>query len=341
MISNNKMTSNPFIIAEIGQAHDGSLGMLHSYIDALAPTGVDAIKFQMHIPEAESSEFEPFRVKFSYEDKTRFDYWKRMSFTLEQWVAIKTHCDEVGLEFLCSPFSNLAVDWLEEIGVKRYKIGSGEVNNFLILEKIAKTGKPIILSSGMSSFDELDKTVAFLKEKNATYSILQCTTSYPTQPEQFGLNVIQELKDRYKVTVGFSDHSAKIETCIAATALGAEILEFHVVFDRKQFGPDSKSSLNIDETAQLVAAIRTVKTALNHPIDKNNNENFAALKQIFEKSLAVNKSLSKGHVITFEDLEAKKPKGYGIDASKFKDVIGKTLIFDKNQWDFLNEEDLQ
>lgn len=335
------MTSNPFIIAEIGQAHDGSLGMLHSYIDALAPTGIDAIKFQMHIPEAESSDYESFRVKFSYEDETRYDYWKRMSFTLQQWKEIKAHCDEVGLEFLCSPFSNLAVDWLEEIDVKQYKIGSGEVNNFLILEKIAKTGKHIILSSGMSSFEELDKTIAFLKENKATYSILQCTTSYPTKAEQFGLNVIQELKDKYKVKVGFSDHSAKIETCIAATALGAEILEFHVVFDRRQFGPDSKSSLTIDETTQLVTAVRTIKIALDNPIDKSNNESFTALKQIFEKSLAINKSLPKGHTITFEDLEAKKPKGYGIDASKFRDIIGKKLIFDKNQWDFLNEEDVQ
>lgn len=335
------MTSNPFIIAEIGQAHDGSLGMLHSYIDALAPTGIDAIKFQMHIPEAESSDYESFRVKFSYEDETRYDYWKRMSFTLQQWKEIKAHCDEVGLEFLCSPFSNLAVDWLEEIDVKQYKIGSGEVNNFLILEKIAKTGKHIILSSGMSSFEELDKTIAFLKENKATYSILQCTTSYPTKAEQFGLNVIQELKDKYKVKVGFSDHSAKIETCIAATALGAEILEFHVVFDRRQFGPDSKSSLTIDETTQLVTAVRTIKIALDNPIDKSNNESFTALKQIFEKSLAINKSLPKGHTITFEDLEAKKPKGSGIDASKFRDIIGKKLIFDKNQWDFLNEEDVQ
>ncbi len=146
------MIKNIYTIAEIGQAHEGSLGILHSYIDALSSTGVSAIKFQMHIAEAESSEYEPFRVKFSYEDATRFDYWKRMEFTLEQWKGIKKHCDEVGLEFLCSPFSNLAVDWLEEIGVNRYKIGSGEVNNFLLLEKIAQTKKPIILSSGMSSF---------------------------------------------------------------------------------------------------------------------------------------------------------------------------------------------
>ena len=329
-----------YIIAEIGQAHEGSLGIAHSFIDALASTGVDAIKFQMHIAEAESSDFEPFRIKFSYEDETRFDYWKRMSFTLEQWKQIKKHCDEAGLEFLCSPFSNLAVDWLEEIGVKCYKIGSGEVNNLLILERISQTRKPIILSSGMSSYEELDATVAFLRSKNNDFSILQCTTAYPTQPEQYGLNVIQELKNRYNVTVGYSDHSAKIETCIAATALGAEILEFHVIFDRKQFGPDSKSSLTIDETASLVSAVRNIKVALEHPIDKNSNAKFSDLKQIFEKSLALNKDLPKGHVLTFADLEAKKPKGYGIDALKFKDVIGKKLTFDKNQWDFLNAEDI-
>lgn len=334
------MTHSPFIIAEIGQAHEGSLGLAHSFIDALAPTGVDAIKFQMHIAEAESSEFEPFRVKFSYEDETRFDYWKRMSFTLGQWKGIKQHCDEAGIEFLCSPFSNLAVEWLEEIGVKRYKIGSGEVNNLLILERIAQTGKPIILSSGMSSFKELDTTVNFLKAKNCEYSILQCTTAYPTAPEQYGLNIIQELKSRYNVKVGYSDHSAQIETCIAATALGAEILEFHVIFDKKQFGPDSKSSLTIEETAQLVSAVRNIATALHYPIDKNNNAKFSDLKQIFEKSLALNKNLPKGHIITFADLEAKKPKGYGLDALHFKNVIGKKLTFDKNQWDFLNQEDI-
>ncbi|MBG6187831.1 N-acetylneuraminate synthase family protein [Flavobacterium sp. CAN_S2] len=332
--------SLPYLIAEIGQAHEGSLGILYSYIDAIAQTGVDAVKFQMHIAEAESSEYEPFRVKFSVEDETRFDYWKRMGFSLAQWKDIKNHCDEVGLDFICSPFSNLAVDWLEEIGVDCYKIGSGEVTNFLILEKIAQTGKPVILSSGMSSYAELDQTVDFLKERQVDFSILQCTTAYPTMPEQYGLNVIQELKERYKVAVGFSDHSARLETCIAATALGASILEFHVVFDRQLFGPDAKASFTIQETKDLVLAVKNIATALSNPIDKNYNANFSDVKQIFEKSLAVNKKLPKNHVITFDDLETKKPKGYGVDAMRFQEVIGKVLNKDLNQWDFLNEEDL-
>jgi N,N'-diacetyllegionaminate synthase len=334
-------SKNPYIIAEVGQAHEGSLGMVHSYIDALATTGVDAVKFQMHIPEAESSAFEPFRVKFSFEDATRFDYWKRMSFTLEQWKEIKKHCDAVGLEFICSPFSNLAVDWLEDIGVQTYKIGSGEVNNLLLLEKIANTAKPIILSSGMSSFEELDQTVQFLLNKKSTFSILQCTTAYPTLPENYGLNVIKELKDRYQVNVGYSDHSGTIETCVAATALGAEILEFHIVFDRRQFGPDATSSLTIDEATTLVKSVKSIALALQHPIDKNSNSSFSNLKQIFEKSLAVNKDLPIGHLLTFDDLEAKKPKGYGIEASKFSDVIGKKLMIEKRKWDFLTEADIQ
>lgn len=329
-----------FIIAEIAQAHDGSLGTAHAYIDALAKTGINAIKFQTHIADAESSLLEPFRVKFSKQDKTRFDYWKRMEFTLKQWKDLKAHCDAVGLEFMSSPFSNTAVDLLEEVGVKRYKIGSGEVTNFLLLEKISQTKKPVILSSGMSSFTELDEAVTFLKSKKVEFSILQCTTSYPTKPEQYGLNIIQELKERYQVPVGFSDHSAKIETCIAATALGAEIFEFHAVFSKDQFGPDTSSSLTIDEIKTISQSIKNIQQALNNPIQKNDITSFKDLKSIFEKTLAVNKNLKEGHILSFSDLEAKKPANKGLAAKFFKDVIGKTINKELKQWDFLTQDDL-
>ncbi|MFD2834245.1 N-acetylneuraminate synthase family protein [Gramella sp. AN32] len=329
------------IIAEVGQAHEGSIGMALSYIDALAQTGLDAVKFQVHIAEAESSIYESFRIKFSKQDKTRFDYWKRMEFTIEEWKILKERCDEKGLEFLASPFSNAAVDLLEEIGLKRYKIGSGEVNNFLLLEKIAQTGKSIILSSGMSSFEELDDTVSFLRERKIEFSVLQCTTSYPTIPENYGLNVINELKERYKVKVGYSDHSAKLETCIAATAMGAEILEFHAVFSRKSFGPDASSSLEIDEIAQLVSSVKNISNALKYPVDKSDNSAFGELKSIFEKSLAVNKDLKKGHIIRFEDLETKKPKRKGIDVANFREVIGQELKTDLKKWEFLTKEHIQ
>tara|TARA_R110002050_G_scaffold188521_3_gene322979 strand:+ start:504 stop:1526 length:1023 start_codon:yes stop_codon:yes gene_type:complete len=329
------------IIAEIAQAHQGSFDRALAYIDAVSKTGVDAVKFQVHIAEAESSIHEPFRIKIAGGDKTRLDYWKRMEFSLDQWKAIKRRCEERGVEFMASPFSNAAVDLLEKLGVLRYKIGSGEVNNFLMLEKIAETKKPIILSSGMSSFNELDETVAFLKKRDCYFSILQCTTSYPTHPENYGLNVIGELKNRYHVPVGFSDHSGKIESCIAAVALGAEILEFHVVFDRNNdTGPDASSSLEMDEITQLVVSVKNISKAIHNPRDKTDTSSFSELKSIFEKSLAVNKPLNKNHTLTFDDLESKKPKGFGINASDFEKVIGKKLSRNMEQWDFLTEGDL-
>ena len=331
-----------FLIAEIAQAHDGSLGILHSYIDALSETGVDAIKFQTHIAEAESSIHEPFRVNFSYEDKTRYDYWARMGFTLVQWKEIKQHCEEVGLEFMSSPFSQAAVDWLEELEVKRYKIGSGEVNNFLMLEKIARTGKPIILSSGMSSFQELDEAVSFIQSFGNDLTILQCTTSYPTPPERVGLNVIQELKTRYpSATIGLSEHTNKIYTGLAAVALGAKVLEFHAVFDRRMFGPDASSSLTIDEIKELANGVRFIEKILANPIDKSDNSEYSGLKKIFEKTLAVNKDLLAGSILKFEDLETKKPAQMGIGASEFKAVIGKKLLVDKKRYDFLGKEDIE
>ena len=192
----------------------------------------------------------------------------------------------------------------------------------------------------MSSFDELDTSVQFLKERDIDVSVLQCTTAYPTKPEEWGLNVIDALKTRYGVPVGFSDHSGDIFACLAAAAKGAEILEFHAVFDKRMFGPDAKASLTIDEIARLVKGVRAIELALSHPVDKQDNNRFGTLKSIFEKSLAVNKDLQAGHVLSFDDLEAKKPKGYGIDASQWQQAIGKKLKTDKIAWDFLTKEDI-
>ncbi|MCI5059232.1 MAG: N-acetylneuraminate synthase family protein [Flavobacteriales bacterium] len=328
------------IIAEIGQAHEGSLGILHSYIDAIATTGANAIKFQTHIAEAESSPLEPFRVKFSLEDDTRYDYWNRMEFTKDQWMGIKRHCDDVNLEFLSSPFSIKAVDLLEEVGVKRYKIGSGEVSNLLLLDRIADTGKPVILSSGLSDWDEIEQSIAFLQNKNIDVSLVQCTTSYPTTPEKWGLNVISEMKKRFDIPIGFSDHSGTPYACPAAICLGASIIEFHAVFDKRMFGPDATSSLTIDEITEMVKAIRMIQKSFENPMNKEVKGNTSELKRIFGKSLALNRDLAAGETIKKEYLESKKPAGEGIDSAEFERVIGKTLKTNKSKWSFLNDVDL-
>jgi N,N'-diacetyllegionaminate synthase len=335
------MNSSIFIIAEIAQAHEGSLGIAHSYIDALASSGINAVKFQTHIAEAESSPLEPFRVKFSYEDETRYDYWKRMEFTEAQWLGLKEHCDKVGIEFLSSPFSNQAVDLLERIGVQRYKIGSGEVTNLLLLERIAKTRKPVIVSSGMSSFPEVKQAVQFLQERGSPVSLLQCTTAYPTRPEEWGLNVMSEFRKSFDLPVGFSDHSGDIYACLAAAALGAKIIEFHVVFDKKMFGPDAKASLTLMEVERLVNGIRQIESSLATLVDKSDTGRYDQLKTMFGKTLAVNKALVEGHVITFEDLESKKPAGVGIPAADFKKVLGRKVIRAKRAYDFLTNDDVE
>ena len=326
------------IIAEVGQAHDGSLGNAHAYIDALADTGVDAVKFQTHIAEAESSEFEPFRVKFSKQDQTRFDYWKRMEFTPAQWQGLRDHCKQKNLKFISSPFSIAAVELLTEIDVDVFKIGSGEVQNLLLLETIAQSKKPIILSSGMSSLHELEASIAFLEKFEIPVSILQCTTAYPTAQDQWGLNVIRELKDKFGLPTGFSDHSGDIFACLAAAALGAEIFEFHVVFDKRQFGPDSLSSITIDQTKQLCLGIRQIQESLFNPVQKDDTQKYEGLKTMFGKSLAVNKDLPKGHEILLSDLETKKPGDRGIPAYDYRSVLGKTITVDLKKWDFLTSK---
>lgn len=329
------------LIAEIAQAHDGSLGILHSYIDALAETGIQTIKFQTHIAAAESSEHEMFRIPFSHVDRTRKDYWKRMEFSREQWKQIKEHCEEKGLEFLSTPFCIAAVELLEELQVKRYKIGSGSISDLLLIDKIASTGKPIILSSGMSDWPELDIAVKHIQQYHSQISILQCTTAYPCPPEDIGLGLISEMKNKYQLPVGFSDHSGNLYSGIAAVALGAEILEFHVVFDRHMFGPDAKASLTMDEVKRLVEAIRFTEQAIQITDLKTNSNRFSEMKKNFGQSLSVNKDLKKSQKISKEDLESKKPAGFGIPSSEFEKLIGKELLRDLSEYDFINWTDVR
>jgi N-acetylneuraminate synthase len=333
--------NSTFIIAEIAQAHEGSLGIAHSYIDALAKTGVNAVKFQTHIAEAESSEFENFRINFSYEDVTRSDYWKRMEFTIEQWSGLKKHCEDLGIEFISSPFSCAAVDLLEKIGVNKYKIGSGETTNYLMLQKIAQTGKNIFLSSGMSSYTEIDETLNFLKPFKNHISLFQCTTEYPTSPETWGLNVISEMKNKFQLPIGFSDHSSDIYAPLAAVTLGAELLEFHAVFHKDIFGPDAKASLDMEQIKQLVIGVRDIEKSINNPVDKNDNLKYESNKILFGKSLAINKYLENGHILQIEDLESKKPADKGIPASEFYSIIGRKLNKSLKKWEFITINDIQ
>lgn len=340
-LSDYERYGRTFLIAEIGQAHDGSLGILHSLIDAAAATGVDAIKFQVHIAEAESSRFEPFRVKFSPVDATRFDYWKRMELSPSQWQEIKNRCESLGVEFLATPFSNAAVDLLEALSVVRYKVGSGDLTNPLMLEKLARTGKEIILSTGLCTYEEMDNAVAFLRKRGAAVALMQCTTKYPTTAPDIGLARIRQLRERYSCPIGLSDHSGVIFAGLGAVALGAVAVEAHVTFDKRMFGPDAVASLTIDEFVELVKGARFLELARGDGPDKQVDDSKSNLRRMFGRAVALNRDMQAGTVVCFEDLEGKKPSDQGISVTQLSSVLGRRLVGDRSRGDFLRDGDLK
>jgi N-acetylneuraminate synthase len=327
MIANRKVgIGYPcFIIAEIAQAHDGSLGAAHAYIDAVANAGADAIKFQTHIAEAESTQAEAFRVKFSKQDSTRYDYWRRMEFTPEQWQGLVEHCREKGLIFLSSAFSEQAVDLLERLDCPAWKVGSGEVRSTNLLRRMAATGKPVLLSSGMSSWADLEQAIACVRTEGSDLVLFQCTTAYPCPPEHWGLNVIEELRRRFGCPVGFSDHSGNIYAGLAAVALGANLVEVHVTFSYECFGPDVRASVTTADLKRLVDGIRQIGMSLRNPVEKDAMaEELSELQTLFGKSLVAARGLRKGHKLTVEDIVVKKP-GIGIPEKRLPEIIGRTI----------------
>lgn len=336
-ISQRKRT---FVIAEIAQAHDGSLGILHSFVDALAKTGVDAIKFQVHLADKESSHLEKFRKQFSIVDSSRFAYWKRMELSLKEWLGLKRKCESLGVEFLATPFSNAAVDLLQKVGVRLYKVGSGDAANPLLLKKIAATGKEIILSTGLVTQQELDLSVSMLRSLRTPFTLLQCCTNYPAHPAQIGLGQMVLLHKRYQCPVGLSDHSGKIFSILGAVALGARVVEAHACFDRRMFGPDARASLTIDEWKTLVEGIRFLEQARGSGMRSFESPSFKKSRRIFGKAISLNQDLKKGKTLKFEHLEGKKPMSAGVSVLKYQKVVGSRLKCSKKAGDFLHYNDI-
>jgi N-acetylneuraminate synthase len=310
------------IVGEVAQAHDGSLGMAHAFIEAIADAGADAVKFQTHIAAAESTPGEPWRVRFSQQDVTRYDYWRRMEFTEEQWHGLKRHAERRGLLFLSSPFSVEAVELLERVGVAAWKVASGEVGNAPMFERMAGAGVPVLLSTGMSPLCEIDAAVERVRSYGLTLAVLQCTSAYPCPPEKVGLNLIPFFRERYACAVGLSDHSGTVYPGLAAAALGIEVLEVHVTLSREMFGPDVVASVTTAELRQLVEGVRFIERMTAHPVDKDAAAREAApLREMFTKSIVARVDLPVGTVLREEHLAIKKP-GTGMPAELLAEVIG-------------------
>ena len=225
------------------------------------------------------------------------------------------------MEFLSSPFSIAAVEFLEKVGISRYKVPSGEVTNIPMLEVISQTGKPVLLSSGMSTWRELDEAVETILRHHDQLTVLQCTTEYPCPPERVGINVMLEMRERYKLPVGFSDHTLTIYAPIMAAAVGASAIEKHFTFSRGMYGSDARHSVEPDELADMVRGIRAVETILANPVAKDDVERFRVMKETFEKSLVLVADIAEGAEITGDMIEIKKP-GTGLPARRYAEVLG-------------------
>ena len=315
----------PYLIAEVAQAHDGSLGFAHAFIDAAAAARVDAVKFQTHFADEESTRDEPFRIKFSKQDATRFDYWKRMEFTDEQWAGLAEHAREKKLGFISSAFSVRALELLEKLGMPAWKVASGEVLSPGFLQRIGATGKPVLLSTGMSPFDEIAKAYDTLAVTGAPVAILQCTSRYPTQLQDVGLNVIAELRDRFQCAVGLSDHSGQIYPAMIAMARGADLIEAHITLDKRMFGPDVSSSLTVEEFMMLSAMRDSLAVIDSHPVDKDAMAlDMKGMRDLFQKSVAPTRPLASGTLLTRDMLTTKKP-ATGIAAADIERIVGRRL----------------
>jgi N,N'-diacetyllegionaminate synthase len=314
--------SRVYVVAEAGMNHDGSLGNAIRMAEVAAECGADAVKFQLHDAEAETTR--DARSPPYFEHETRWDYFRRTAFTDEQWATLKAACERAGVEFLCSVFSLEAVERLEPLGVARYKIGSGEVTNLDLIRRVAAAGKPVLLTSGMSSWAELDAAVA---AAGADVTVLQCTSAYPTPPERVGLNVLAELRDRYGKPVGLSDHSLGNYAAFAAVALGAVVVEKHFTLSNHAYGPDAALALEPDELADLIEGIREIETMLANPVDKDDLEPVAEMKRVFEKSVVTVAQIAAGTTIERGMVAAKKP-GTGIPAARIDEVVGRTARID-------------
>ncbi len=324
------------IIAEIGSVHDGSFGNALKLIDAAAQAGADTVKFQTHIAEAESVVSAPAPAYFS--DEPRSAYFRRTSFSFAQWQRLAKHANDLGVVFLSSPFSLEAVDLLEELGIAAYKIPSGEVSNTPLLARIARTGKPVLLSSGMSGWGELDLALATVKSSCAT-TVMQCSSAYPCPPERVGLNVIREMAERYGLPVGYSDHTMGVAAPIAAAALGATVIEKHFTFSRQMYGSDARHSMEPSEFKQMAGALREVWAMLDNPISKSDVEPYAEMKRIFEKSIVAACAIEAGETITVGMLAFKKP-GDGLPARDYERLLGRTAKRAMQPDHKLTEDDL-
>jgi N,N'-diacetyllegionaminate synthase len=333
------------IIAEAGVNHNGSVALAKQLIDKAKSAGVDYVKFQTFKTEqiiSKSAKKASYQVANSAnKEESQYDMVKRLELSFDDFVDLKNYCDQAGIGFLSTGFDIPSVTFLNTLNLDYFKIPSGDITNYPLLKTIAKTGKPIICSTGMATLGEVEATLELLLKEGASrdrITILHCNTEYPTPMEDVNLKAMRTMAQAFGVKTGYSDHTVGIEVPIAAVALGATMIEKHFTLDKNMDGPDHKASLNPNELSAMVTAIRNIEKAMGNGI-KTLSPSESKNLNVARKSIHLRVSLPKGHTLTESDIVIKRP-GDGITAVFMKQVIGKKLKSDLNEDHKLSWEEI-
>lgn len=318
-----------YIIAEAGVNHNGSFDLACRLVDAAKAAGADCIKFQTFRAQnlvsrnAGKADYQ----KDTTGDGSQADMLTKLELSYDAFSRLKQYCEEVGITFLSTPFDLESVAFLDELGVPFWKIPSGEVTNLPYLEALAKTGRPVVMSTGMCEMGEIEAAIRVLREHGtADIRLLHCNTEYPTPFADVNLRAMETMRRAFGVEVGYSDHTKGIEVPIAAVALGATIIEKHFTLDRNMEGPDHKASLEPDELAAMVSAIRNIEQALGSgekAVSPSERKNIAVAR----KSIVAKRAIKAGERLTEDDLTVKRP-GSGVSPMRWRDVLGTAAIRD-------------
>ena len=322
--------SKVYIIAEAGVNHNGSLDIAKKLVDEAKKSGADCIKFQTFIAEniiSKNAKQAKYQTKNIGKEQSQLEMIKKLELSFEDFKQLNNYCIEKNIDFLSTAFDLESIDFLESLGMNTWKIPSGEITNLPYLIKIAKLKKKVILSTGMSTMQEIEDAVNIFKKYGTTdITILHCTTQYPTLFEDVNLNAMLSIKEKFGYDVGYSDHTKGIEVPIAAVALGATVIEKHFTLDNNMIGPDHKASLQPDELKKMVESIRNIELSLGdgRKVAANSEkENMS----IARKSIVAKKSIRKGQLLSEENITVKRP-GDGISPMKWFDILGTVAIRD-------------
>lgn len=331
-----------FIIAEAGVNHNGSLDLALQLVDAAKASGADAVKFQTFRADllaTRSAHKAPYQQRTTADSESQFDMLQRLELDAAAHERLIEHSRKVGIQFLSSPFDGDSADLLATMNVPLFKIPSGEITNLPLLEHVARKGRPVILSTGMSTLSEVEEAVHVLRAAGVTQlTLLHCVTEYPAPYAEVNLRAMQTLKDAFGLPVGYSDHTSGIDIAIAATALGAEVIEKHFTLNRSLPGPDHAASLEPGELRQMVAAIRHVEAALGDGIKAPAHCELPNIS-VARKSVVAAHSLSAGHQLAIGDLDIKRP-GAGLAPKLLPVLIGRILRVELTKDQHITWDDL-